>query len=84
MKLLPLMLARVVIGNNLQNETRKEVRPVGYLTSEMSVHTSKMLALKGQVHKDQGNRSLSHVLRSSAQEPNMNNTTHACQERLII
>jgi len=84
MKQLPLMLARVVTGNNLQHEARRDTRLVGYLTSKMSACASKMLALKGQVHKDQGNRSLSFVPWSSTQAPNLNNTTRARRERLFI
>lgn len=80
MKLLPLKLARAVTGNSFQNEARRDVRLVGYVTPKISVHTAKVLALKGHVHKDQGNRKLPHVPWSSAQDPKMNNTTHECQK----
>lgn len=83
-KMLPLKLVRAATGNDLQNKAKRTTRLVSYLTSKMSVHTPKMLALKGQVHKDQENRSLSHLPWSSAQHPSMNNTTHACQEKSTI
>lgn len=51
-KMLPLKLVRAATGNDLQNKAKRTTRLVSYLTSKMSVHTPKMLALKGQVHKD--------------------------------